>query len=153
MRNRYVLFALVSARHALRHAYATVARPETIGSTLTHVSGIWAIDVADMFPSADVRISSGSELAGTWSNSGFRFEVSTSHQHNQNGEPCPAGYMHALVRRRETDSCRVPPNCQFELDDMEQDWAWKENSFDLIFSRDLILAVRDWPRLVDQTYR
>jgi hypothetical protein len=25
------------------------------GTILTHVSGIWTIDVADMFPSADVR--------------------------------------------------------------------------------------------------
>ncbi|KAG7289661.1 hypothetical protein NEMBOFW57_006036 [Staphylotrichum longicolle] len=75
--------------------------------------GIWSIDVADMFPSANVL---GVDIAPTqpdW----------------------------------------VPPNCIFELDDIEQDWAWKENSFDLIFARDLILAVRDWPRLIDQAYR
>ena len=47
---------------------------------------------------------------------------------------------------------RVPPNCRFELDDIEQEWAWRENSFDFIFARDLILAIRDWPRLVDQIY-
>ncbi|KAK3359098.1 S-adenosyl-L-methionine-dependent methyltransferase, partial [Lasiosphaeria hispida] len=46
----------------------------------------------------------------------------------------------------------VPPNCRFELDDIEARWTWKENSFDYIFSRDLILAVRDWPKLIDQIY-
>jgi len=47
---------------------------------------------------------------------------------------------------------QVPPNCHFELDDMEEPWVWKEDSFDFIFSRDLILSVRDWPRLIDQCY-
>ncbi|KAH6627050.1 S-adenosyl-L-methionine-dependent methyltransferase [Chaetomium sp. MPI-SDFR-AT-0129] len=76
-------------------------------------TGIWSIDVADMYPSADVL---GVDIAATqpeW----------------------------------------VPPNCQFELDDIEQEWAWRENSFDFIFARDLILAIRDWPRLIDQAYR
>ncbi|KAK3686037.1 S-adenosyl-L-methionine-dependent methyltransferase [Podospora appendiculata] len=75
-------------------------------------TGIWSIDIADMFPSADVI---GVDIAPTqpdW----------------------------------------VPPNCHFELDDIEQPWTWKPNSFDFIFTRDLILAVRDWPRLIDQTY-
>ncbi|KAK4251750.1 Trans-aconitate 2-methyltransferase [Corynascus novoguineensis] len=75
-------------------------------------TGIWAIDVADMYPSADVM---GVDIAATqpeW----------------------------------------VPPNCHFELDDIEQEWAWKENSFDFIFARDLILAIRNWPKLVDQIY-
>lgn len=27
-----------------------------MSSVLTHVSGIWSIDIADMYPSADVRI-------------------------------------------------------------------------------------------------
>ncbi|KAK0720759.1 S-adenosyl-L-methionine-dependent methyltransferase [Lasiosphaeris hirsuta] len=75
-------------------------------------TGIWSIDFADMFPTADVI---GVDIAPTqpeW----------------------------------------VPPNCRFELDDMEARWTWKENSFDYIFSRDLILAIRDWPKLVDQVY-
>ncbi|KAK3308001.1 S-adenosyl-L-methionine-dependent methyltransferase [Chaetomium strumarium] len=75
-------------------------------------TGIWSIDVADMYPSADVL---GVDIAPTqpeW----------------------------------------VPPNCRFELDDIEQDWDRKENSFDFIFARDLILAIRNWPRLIDQIY-
>ncbi|KAL2171975.1 hypothetical protein VTG60DRAFT_1034 [Thermothelomyces hinnuleus] len=75
-------------------------------------TGIWSIDIADMYPSADVL---GVDIAPTqpeW----------------------------------------VPSNCHFELDDIEEDWAWKEDSFDFIFARDLILAIRDWPRLIDQIY-
>lgn len=29
---------------------------------------------------------------------------------------------------------------------------WKEDSFDFIFSRDLLLAIRDFPKLIDQCY-
>ncbi|KAF4125428.1 23S rRNA U2552 (ribose-2'-O)-methylase RlmE/FtsJ [Geosmithia morbida] len=47
----------------------------------------------------------------------------------------------------------VPPNCSFELDDIEQPWTWKENSADFIFSRDLITAIRDFPKLIDQCYK
>ncbi|KAJ4313200.1 hypothetical protein N0V84_009526 [Fusarium piperis] len=47
----------------------------------------------------------------------------------------------------------VPPNCRFELDDIEREWTWKEDSFDFVFARDLLLAIRDWPALIDQTYR
>lgn len=46
----------------------------------------------------------------------------------------------------------MPPNCRFELDDMEEPWMWSKNSFDLIFLRDLIYCIRDWPKLVDQCY-
>lgn len=47
---------------------------------------------------------------------------------------------------------RVPPNCRFELDDIEKPWTWKKESFDFIFARDLILAIRDWPALINQCY-
>ncbi|KAF4454267.1 hypothetical protein F53441_3268 [Fusarium austroafricanum] len=46
----------------------------------------------------------------------------------------------------------VPPNCHFEVDDIERDWTWKEDSFDFVFGRDLLLAIRDWPALIDQSY-
>ncbi|KFY06121.1 hypothetical protein V492_08143, partial [Pseudogymnoascus sp. VKM F-4246] len=75
-------------------------------------TGIWCIDVADEYPSAEVI---GVDIAPTqpeW----------------------------------------VPPNCRFELDDMEQPWMWSKNSFDLIFLRDLIYCIRDWPKLIDQCY-
>jgi hypothetical protein len=47
----------------------------------------------------------------------------------------------------------VPPNCSFELDDIEADWTWKEGTADFIFARDLIVSIRDFPRLIDQCYK
>ncbi|KAN0108915.1 hypothetical protein V8E51_008657 [Hyaloscypha variabilis] len=76
-------------------------------------TGIWCIDMADDYPSAEVI---GIDIAPTqpkW----------------------------------------VPPNCRFELDDMEQTWTWREDEFDFIFSRDLILSIRNWPKLIDQCYK
>lgn len=76
-------------------------------------TGIWSVEMADKFPSADVV---GVDIAPTqpeW----------------------------------------VPPNCHFELDDIEQDWTWRENTADFIYSRDLICSIRDFPKLIDQSYK
>jgi len=75
-------------------------------------TGIWCIDMADEFPSAEVV---GVDIA-----------------------PTQPGW--------------VPPNCRFELDDLQETWTWKENSFDFIFSRDMIASIRDFPRFIDQCY-
>lgn len=75
-------------------------------------SGIWAIDVADRYPSAEV-----------------------------------IGVDTAPVQ-----PTMLPPNLFFELDDVEHDWLWAESSFDLIHARELIMAIRDWPRLVTQAF-
>jgi len=48
---------------------------------------------------------------------------------------------------------RVPQNCSFELDDIEQTWTWRDETADFIFSRDLILSIRDFPALIDQCYK
>lgn len=47
---------------------------------------------------------------------------------------------------------RVPPNVQFEVDDIEEDWLYK-SPFDFIHARFLALAVRNWPRLFQQTFK
>ncbi|EKJ68900.1 hypothetical protein FPSE_10926 [Fusarium pseudograminearum CS3096] len=75
-------------------------------------TGIWSIEMAEEFTSAEVI---GTDVA-----------------------PTQPGW--------------VPPNCHFEVDDIERIWTWREESFDFIFSRDLLLAIRDWPALIDQTY-
>jgi len=75
-------------------------------------TGIWAIDMADKYPSAGVV---GVDIAPTqphW----------------------------------------VPPNCLFEIDDVEMDWTFKQSSFDFIHSRDLMFSIRDWPRLTKQAF-
>jgi SAM-dependent methyltransferase len=46
----------------------------------------------------------------------------------------------------------VPPNCVFEIDDVEEDWPYRAAHFDFIHGRDLMTAVRDWPRLISQAY-
>jgi hypothetical protein len=61
-------------------------------------------------------------------------------------------YRYCLLDSTGSDGVRVPANCRFELDDMEQPWMWSRNSFDFIFARDLIYCIRDWPKLIDQCY-
>ncbi|KAH6900569.1 S-adenosyl-L-methionine-dependent methyltransferase [Thelonectria olida] len=46
----------------------------------------------------------------------------------------------------------IPPNLTFEVDDVEDDWLWGESSFDFIHGRELIMAIRDWPRLIRQSF-
>ncbi|KJZ78555.1 hypothetical protein HIM_01946 [Hirsutella minnesotensis 3608] len=76
-------------------------------------TGIWAVDMADDFPSAEVVGVDIAPVQPDW----------------------------------------VPPNCSFELDDIEQPWTWKEGTADFIFGRNLFLSVRDFPKLIDQCYR
>ncbi|XMA16426.1 hypothetical protein WAI453_009217 [Rhynchosporium graminicola] len=76
-------------------------------------TGIWAIDMAELYPSAEVL---GLDIAPTqpqW----------------------------------------VPPNCIFQLDDVELPWTLDANSYDFIHGRDLLLSIRDWPNLVKQCYK
>ncbi|KIW91499.1 uncharacterized protein Z519_07465 [Cladophialophora bantiana CBS 173.52] len=75
-------------------------------------SGIWAMDMADRYPSAHVIGIDLAPVQQTW----------------------------------------VPPNCQFEIDDIEDDWLFGMSSFDFIFGRELLLSIRDWPRLIKQAY-
>ncbi|KAF1961838.1 S-adenosyl-L-methionine-dependent methyltransferase [Byssothecium circinans] len=75
-------------------------------------TGIWAMDMADKFPSAEVI---GVDIAPT-------------------------------------QPSFVPPNCIFEIDDVEEDWPYRPAHFDFIHGRDLMTAVRDWPRLISQAY-
>ncbi|USP82267.1 hypothetical protein yc1106_09541 [Curvularia clavata] len=52
-----------------------------------------------------------------------------------------------------TQPAFVPPNCIFEIDDVEEDWPYRASHFDFIHGRDLMTAIRDWPRLIAQAYR
>jgi ubiquinone/menaquinone biosynthesis C-methylase UbiE len=75
-------------------------------------TGIWAIDMADKFPSAEVIGTDVVAAQPSW----------------------------------------VPPNCQFEIEDIENDWVYKKDSFDFIHGRELLLAIRDWDRLTKQCF-
>lgn len=47
----------------------------------------------------------------------------------------------------------VPPNCSFEIDDAESDWTWKPNTFDYIHNRNFICCIRNWPKLIQQSFK
>lgn len=48
---------------------------------------------------------------------------------------------------------RVPPNLQFEIDDVEREWAYRPDSFDFIHIRYMFSAITDWPKLLQQCMR
>ncbi|KAF3798615.1 hypothetical protein GCG54_00010767 [Colletotrichum gloeosporioides] len=74
-------------------------------------TGIWAIDFADEFPSAQVT---GVDIS-----------------------PIQPGW--------------VPPNCKFQVDDIEQPWTW-DADFDFIHVRHLEASISDWPALYKQAF-
>ncbi|KAH3905008.1 hypothetical protein HBI56_217910 [Parastagonospora nodorum] len=46
---------------------------------------------------------------------------------------------------------QVPPNCEFLIDDCEQDWIF-HNQFDYIHTRAMVAAVKNWGRFFEQAY-
>nr|XP_036579860.1 TAM domain methyltransferase [Colletotrichum truncatum]KAF6787540.1 TAM domain methyltransferase [Colletotrichum truncatum] len=46
----------------------------------------------------------------------------------------------------------MPPNCSFEIDDIEKPWTWSKQ-FDFIFSRTLGGSILDPVKLVDSIYK
>ncbi|KAH9230768.1 hypothetical protein K456DRAFT_55198 [Colletotrichum gloeosporioides 23] len=46
----------------------------------------------------------------------------------------------------------VPPNCHFEVDDLEKEWTWKE-PFDFIFARNMIGCFANWREIIAQAYK
>lgn len=48
---------------------------------------------------------------------------------------------------------RVPDNVQFEIDDVESKWAWRENHFDFIHSRFMLGSISNWERVIRKAYK
>ncbi|KAJ4503985.1 hypothetical protein HRR80_007257 [Exophiala dermatitidis] len=95
-----------------RHFLAPIGnQPQRILDLATG-TGIWALDVADLFPCAEVLGVDIAPIQPKW----------------------------------------VAPNCQFEIDDIEDTWTYRKESFDFIHLRDPLYVVRDWPRLMRQAY-
>lgn len=46
----------------------------------------------------------------------------------------------------------VPTNCNFEIDDIERDWLFRPDYFDFIHAREFLLAIRDWDKLIRQSF-
>ena len=47
---------------------------------------------------------------------------------------------------------QVPPNLQFEIDDVEDEWRYSR-PFDYIHIRAMGGSIRDWPKLMQQAYQ
>ncbi|TDZ58448.1 putative methyltransferase tdiE [Colletotrichum trifolii] len=45
----------------------------------------------------------------------------------------------------------VPPNCSFEVDDVEKEWTWSK-PFDFVFIRNMISSFSDWSEVVSKAY-
>ena len=76
-------------------------------------TGIWAIDAADKFPSAEVIGTDLSPIQPRW----------------------------------------VPPNCQFQVDDAELDWTFKNDYFDYIHVRNLAQSISKWDKVMGEIFR
>ena len=75
-------------------------------------TGLWAISVADMYPSAQVV---GTDLSPV-------------------------------------QPLTVPPNCEFQVDDFNQEWTWLDNAFDLIHGRLLLASVEDYSKFFRRAF-
>lgn len=76
-------------------------------------TGIWAIQMADYFPEAEVIGVDLSPIQPSW----------------------------------------VPPNCHFEIDDVEDTWLYQPESFDYIHLQYMCGYIKDWPRLLEQAHK
>jgi len=76
-------------------------------------TGIWAIEMAEKYPSAHVI---GTDLS-----------------------PIQPNF--------------VPPNCDFEIEDVTREWTYPQNKFDFIHIRELFGSVPDWTFLFAEVYK
>jgi len=76
-------------------------------------TGIWAVDIADMHPEAEVVGNDLNPIQPSW----------------------------------------VPSNVKFEVDDVEEEWTYKDNYFDYIHMRSLCGSIANWERLLRNAYR
>ncbi|KAI5778079.1 S-adenosyl-L-methionine-dependent methyltransferase [Geopyxis carbonaria] len=49
--------------------------------------------------------------------------------------------------------CWTFPNCAFEVDDVELEWTYPPNRFDLIYCRSMSQSIREWPELMKSFFR
>jgi len=73
-------------------------------------TGIWAVEMGDQYPSANVSGVDLSPIQPSW----------------------------------------VPPNVKFFVDDVESPWVQPENHFDYIHARHTVMAIKNWPKLMER---
>ena len=94
-------------------------------------TGIWAIDMADLYPDANLIGTDLSPVQPQWW-----------------GAPDFLSLLNINAC-----SCRVPDNVHFEINDVEGDWTYTEDSFDYIHIRIMITAISDWKSTIRKAYR
>ncbi|KAF4459273.1 Phosphoethanolamine N-methyltransferase 3 [Fusarium albosuccineum] len=47
----------------------------------------------------------------------------------------------------------VPPNCKFEVDDINQEWTYPENTFDFVHIRGMTGCIPDWTELYKKIFK
>ena len=47
----------------------------------------------------------------------------------------------------------VPPNCKFEVDDINQEWTFPDNSFDFVHIRAMTGCIPDWVELHKKAFK
>lgn len=47
----------------------------------------------------------------------------------------------------------IPPNCEFEIDDVTLEWTFPEDHFDFIHLREMFGSIADWDELFAQAFR
>lgn len=47
----------------------------------------------------------------------------------------------------------VPPNCSFEVDDVDDEWTYPDNHFDFIFIRELFGSITSWDIFFREVFR
>lgn len=46
----------------------------------------------------------------------------------------------------------VPPNCRFQIDDVQLPWTWDRDHFDFVHIRNMHGSIADWPALYRQCF-
>lgn len=96
-----------------RNYFAPLSNPQHILELGTG-TGIWAVEMADKFPDANVIGVDLSPIQPNWN----------------------------------------PPNLKFEIDDVEAEWTYPENHFDLIFSKIMLAgSISDYRKYFQQAYK
>ncbi|KAF5649189.1 methyltransferase domain protein [Fusarium sp. NRRL 52700] len=92
-------------------------------------TGIWAMDVADEHPEAEVLGVDLSPIQPSMYDSLWNTDSLSTERHKS----------------------RVPPNCRFEIDDLEDDWTFK-HQFDFMFIRSMIASFKSWPDIFAKAF-
>ncbi|CAI4220169.1 unnamed protein product [Parascedosporium putredinis] len=89
------------------------------------------------------RVLDGGCGIGNWT-----IDFADAHPETKVRQMCPA----VRVDLSPVQSTFVPPNVEFFVDDIEEEWTYSA-PFDFIYLRMLLGAIGDWPKLIAQAYR